>query len=60
LRDIAGTQHHMVGDYRVMVKRLRQQAGVQGTADCSTAALAEQIRKLGGQVLRNKYSVEAE
>ncbi len=60
LRDIAGTQHHMVGDYRVMVKRLRQQAGIQGTADRSTAKLAEQIRKLGGQVLRNKYSVEAE
>ena len=60
LRDIAGTQHHMIGDYRVMVKRLRQQAGIQGTADRSTATLAEQVRKLGGQVLRNKYSVEAE
>ena len=60
LRDIAGTQHHMVGDYRVMIKRLRQEAGILGSADRSTAALAEQVRKLGGHVLRNKYSVEAE
>jgi hypothetical protein len=60
LRDIAGTQHHMVGDYRVMVKRLRQEAGIQGTADPSTAKIAETVRKLGGQVLRKKYGVEAD
>ncbi len=60
LREIAGTQHRMVGDYRVMVKRLRQEAGIRGTEDPATAKLAEQIRKLGGQVLRKKYSVEAE
>ena len=33
LRDIAGTQHRMVGDYRVMVKRLRQEAGILGAED---------------------------
>jgi len=60
LRDIAGTQHRMVGDYRVMVKRLRQEAGVLGAEDPSTAKMAERIRKLGGQVLRKKFSVEAD
>ena len=45
LRDIAGTQHLMVGDYRVMVKRLRQEAGIHGAEDASTAKMAEQIRK---------------
>jgi len=60
LRDIAGTQHHMVGDYRVMVKRLRQEAGILGAEDPSTAKVAEAIRKLSGQVLRKKYSVEGE
>ena len=60
LRDVAGTQHRMVGDYRVLVKRLRQEAGIQGTEDPATAKLAEKIRKLGGQVLRMKYAVEAD
>ena len=60
LRDIGGTQHRMTGDYRVLVKRLRQEAGIQGTEDPSTAKLAERIRKLGGQVLRRKYGVEAD
>lgn len=60
LRDIGGTQHRMVGDYRVMVKRLRQEAGIQGTESPATAKLAERIRKLGGQVLRKKYGVEAD
>jgi len=60
LRDIAGTQHRMTGDYRVMVKRLRQEAGIQGAEDPATARVAESIRKLGGQVLRKKYGVEAD
>jgi hypothetical protein len=60
LRDIAGTQHLMVGDYRVMVKRLRQEAGIHGAEDPSTVKMAETIRKLGGQVLRKKYGVEAD
>jgi hypothetical protein len=60
LRDIAGTQHRMVGDYRVMVKRLRQEAGIQGAEDTAAAKAAERIRKLGGQVLRKKYGVEAD
>jgi hypothetical protein len=60
LRDIAGTQHLMVGDYRVMVKRLRQEAGIHGAEDPSTVKMAENIRKLGGQILRKKYGVEAD
>jgi len=60
LRDVAGTQHRMVGDYRVIVKRLRQEAGILGAEDPSTAKMAEKIRKLGGQVLRKKYGVEAD
>jgi hypothetical protein len=60
LRDIAGTQHRMVGDYRVMVKRLRQEAGILGAEDPKAARTAEKIRKLGGQVLRKKYGVEAD
>ncbi len=60
LRDIAGTQHRMVGDYRVIVKRLRQEAGILGAENPSTAKMAEEVRKLGGQVLRKKYGVEAD
>ncbi len=60
LRDIAGTQHHMIGDYRVMVKRLRQQAAIHGAEDSSAAKMAERIRKLAAQILRKKYSVEAD
>jgi hypothetical protein len=60
LRDIAGTQHYMVGDYRVMVKRLRQEAAIQGSEDPATAKIAESIRKLSAQVLRKKYGVEAD
>jgi hypothetical protein len=60
LRDIAGTQHLMVGDYRVMVKRLRQEAGILGAENPAVAKAAEPIRKLGAQILRKKYSVEAD
>lgn len=60
LRDIGGTQHRLVGDYRVIVKRLRQEAGILGVEDPSTAKMAEEVRKLGGQVLRKKYGVEAD
>ena len=60
LRDVAGTQHRLTGDYRVMVKRLRQEAGIQGAEDPATAKMAEKIRKLGGQILRKKYGVEAD
>jgi hypothetical protein len=60
LRDIAGTQHRMVGDYRVAVKRLRQEAGIRGAEDPAVAKLAEQVRKLGAQVLRKKFGVEAD
>lgn len=60
LRDIAGTQHRMVGDYRVKVKRLRQEAGIQGAEDPATAKAAEKVRKLAGLVLRKKFGVEAD
>ena len=60
LRDIAGTQHRMIGDYRVMAKRLRQEAGIQGAEDPAAVKMAESIRKLAGQVLRKKYGVEAD
>jgi len=60
LRDIAGTQHRLIGDYRVMVKRLRQEAGIGGAEDPATARMAESIRKLGGQILRKKYGVEGD
>jgi len=60
LRHIAGTQHRMVGDYRVMVKSLRQQAGIHGTAGPAAADAAEKIRQLAAQVLRRKYGVEAD
>jgi hypothetical protein len=60
LRDIAGTQHRMVGDYRVIVKRLRQEAGIRASEDPGATKTAESIRKLAGQVLRQKYGVEAD
>ncbi len=60
LRDIAGTQHTMVGEYRVMVKKLRQEAAIQGSESPAASKIAESIRKLGGQVLRKKYGVEAD
>ena len=50
----------MTGDYRVMVKRLRQEAGIQEAEDPTAAKTAESIRKLGAQVLRKKYGVEAD
>ena len=60
LRDIAGTQHTMIGDYRVMVKRLRQAAGIRGVEDAAAAKTAGRIRKLAVQVLHKKYGVEAD
>jgi hypothetical protein len=60
LRDIAGTQHHMIGDYRVMVKRLRQQVAICGAEDSSAAKMAARVRKLAAQILRRKYGVEAD
>ena len=60
LRDIAGTQHHMIGDYRVMAKRLRQQVAIYGAEDRSAAKRAEGIRRLAARILRKKYSVEAD
>jgi hypothetical protein len=60
LRDIAGTQHLMVGDYRVTAKRLRQEAAIYAAQTIATAKLAEQVRKVCGQVLRRKYGVEAD
>jgi hypothetical protein len=60
LRDVGGTQHRMTGDYRVMVKRLRQEAGIQEAEDPAATKTAESIRRLGAQVLRKKYGVEAD
>ncbi|HUT35325.1 MAG TPA: hypothetical protein VNE39_17695 [Planctomycetota bacterium] len=60
LREIAGTQHRMIGDYRVMVKRLRQQAAIIGAEEPAAVKAAERIRKLAGQVLRKKYGVEGD
>jgi len=60
LRDVAGTQHHMIGDYRVMVKRLRQQVAIFAAEDPSAAKRAERIRKLAAQVLRRRYGVEGD
>ena len=60
LRDIAGTQHTMVGDYRVMAKTLRQQAAIHAATDPASAQAAERIRQLARQILRKKYAVEAD
>lgn len=60
LRDIGGTQHRLIGDYRVVVKRFRQEAGILGVDDPSTAKMAEEVRRLGAKVLRKKYGVEAD
>jgi hypothetical protein len=43
-----------------MVKRLRQEAGILGAEDPTAAKVSETVRKLGGQVLRKKYGVEAD
>ncbi|MBM4040232.1 MAG: hypothetical protein FJ290_17135 [Planctomycetes bacterium] len=60
LREIAGTQHRMIGDYRVMVKQLRQQVAICGAEDSSAAKMAGRIRKLAANVLRRKYGVEGD
>jgi hypothetical protein len=60
LRDVAGTQHRMIGDYRVMVKRLRQQVAICGAEDPAAARTAGRLRKLAAQVLRRKYGVEGD
>jgi len=60
LRDIGGTQHRMIGDYRVAVKRLRQEAVIAAATQPAAIKFAEQIRDLAQQVLRHRYGVEGE
>jgi len=60
LRDIGGTQHRMIGDYRVGVKHLRQEAVIAAATQPAAVKFAEQVRDLAQQVLRRRYGVEGE
>ncbi|HIE51262.1 MAG TPA: hypothetical protein EYP85_05850 [Armatimonadetes bacterium] len=60
LRHIAGRQHTMIGKYRVLVKRLRQEAAIIGSTQPTATKMGQRIRDLARRVLRRKYGVEGE
>ena len=44
----------------MMVKRLRQEAGIRGVEDAAAAKTARRIRRLAVEVLRKKYGTGAD
>jgi hypothetical protein len=56
---IGGNQDELVGECRVVVKRLRQQAAMAMTADPRAAPLAREVRRRTQEMLRNPTSYEA-
>jgi hypothetical protein len=57
--DVGGNQDELVGECRVAVKRLRQQAGLAMAVNPSAAELAKEIRNRTQTILRNPVSYEA-
>ena len=56
---IGGTQDELVGECRVAVKLLRQQAGLAMAADPKVAPVAREIRRRTQQILRGPAGYEA-
>jgi hypothetical protein len=59
LVDIGGNQDELVGECRLVVKTLRQQAALAMTSDPRAARIAGEIRRRTQQMLRNPASYEA-
>ncbi len=59
LVDIGGNQDELVGECRMVVKILRQQAAMAMAADPRAAAVAQEVRRRTQQMLRNPTSYEA-
>ena len=59
LVDIGGSQDELVGECRMVVKHLRQQAALAMAADPKLAPLARELRHRTQQMLRNPTSYEA-
>ncbi|MFH1742708.1 MAG: hypothetical protein ABIH23_27190 [bacterium] len=57
--DIGGNQDELVGECRVAVKRLRQQAGLATAMRPDVAEIAKEIRSRTQNILRNPASYEA-
>jgi hypothetical protein len=56
---IGGSQDELVGECRVAVKLLRQQAGLAMAVDPKVAPVAREVRRRTQQVLRNPAAYEA-
>jgi hypothetical protein len=59
LVDIGGNQDELVGECRMAVKILRQQAAMAMTSDPRAATFAREVRRRTQQMLRNPTSYEA-
>jgi hypothetical protein len=59
LVDIGGNQDELVGECRMEVKILRQQAAVAMASDPRTVTVAREVRRRTQQMLRNPTSYEA-
>jgi hypothetical protein len=59
LVDIGGNQDELVGECRMTIKRLRQQAALLMAADPRLALVAREVRRRTQQMLRNPTSYEA-
>ncbi|MFB3788923.1 MAG: hypothetical protein ACE15F_21395 [bacterium] len=57
--EVGGNQDELVGECRMVVKRLRQQAGLAMALNPAVAAIAKEIRGRTQQILRNPASYEA-
>ena len=56
---VGGNQDELVGECRMVVKVIRQRAGLAMAVDPRTAELAREIRRRTQQILRNPASYEA-
>jgi hypothetical protein len=59
LVEIGGNQDELVGECRMTIKRLRQQAALLMAADPPLAPVAREVRRRTQQILRNPASYEA-
>jgi hypothetical protein len=59
LVDIGGNQDELVGECRMVVKRLRQQAALAMAAEPRAAQVGSEVRRRTQQMLRNPTSYEA-
>ncbi|RJP29947.1 MAG: hypothetical protein C4527_10745 [Candidatus Omnitrophota bacterium] len=57
--EIGGNQDELVGECRMVVKLLRQRAGLETTVNPAVSEIAQEIRNRTQQILRNPVSYEA-